>query len=239
MKKLIIFIFTCISFLSYAQNYQLTNHDGVPYTDGETIAVTITEADLDDWGGYAVDVILQNQTDIELFVRTLRENIALPTGMFAYVCFGYCDDSGEEFAMDCMVGEQEAYELHLKPNGKTGLCKFKIDFSTPEQNMTLFINVDVVPVGVQEYNNAKTSLSAFPNPTTVNSKVNVSYTLADKSCSHCLVIRNIMGVELLSKPLNPNDSKISIETSSLLPGIYFYAIESKNQVFIAKKLIVK
>jgi len=239
MKKLFFLLFICIFFASHAQNFQLTNHDGVPYSDGQTISETITEEDLNGLGEFVMEVVVQNLTGMELLVKTLRNNISLPTGMFAYVCFGVCDDSGET-AMDWTIdGKSEIYALHLKPNGITGLCKFKIDFKTPEQNMTLYIDIKVLTVGVPENNNSKVSLSAFPNPATVNSKVNINYTLADKNSRSLLVIRNIVGAEVLSMPLNSNENNISVETANLLPGIYFYAIENKNQIAIAKKLIVK
>jgi len=242
MKKLLTLLLISITLFSYAQQFQLTDPRGTTvYTNGEIILTTITEADLNDWGDYIVSVAVQNLTDTKFDMKTIRENVALPAGMFAYVCFGECDDSGLVLEMELPIesGDQASYDLHLRPLGNTGLSKFKIDFSTPGQNMSLYIHIDVKPVGVQEHSNIKASLSAFPNPVTVNSKVNVSYTLADKNSSHRLVIRNIVGAELLSMPLNPNENNISIETSSLLPGIYFYALENKNQVSIAKKLIVK
>ena len=242
MKKLILLIFTCISFWSYAQQFQLSDTKGsIFYTDGQTIAEQITEADLDDQGDYIVEVVVHNLTGTVLDVSTVRENIALPAGMLAFVCFGECDDpEGGQLTMNWPIEEKNmTFFLHVRPNGKTGLCQFKVDYITSAQKMTLFIDIQVGSVGVQEQNNAKVLLSAYPNPASVNSKVNVSYTLADKSSSHRLVIRNIMGADLLSMPLNPNDSKISVETTSLQPGIYFYAIENKNQISIAKKLIVK
>jgi len=240
MKKLLILVFTCISFWSYAQQFELTDLEGVPYADGDKITAIITEADLDESGDYIVEVEIQNLNPTPIDVSTVRENIALPAGMLAFVCFGECDDpEGEQLIMDWSVEKRMPFYLHVRPNGKNGLCQFKIDFISSEQKTALFFDIQVGPVGVQEQNNAKVSLSAYPNPAPVNSKVNVSYTLADKNSSHRLVIRNIMGADVLSIPLNPNDSKISVETASLQPGIYFYAIENKNQISIAKKLIVK
>ena len=242
MKKFLTLLLISITFFSYAQQFQLTDPRGTDiYSDGQTISATITAADLNDFGEYVVSVMIQNLSDIELDLKTLRENMALPTGIFAYVCFGICDDSGEVLAMDWPIegGDQASFDLHLKPNNHTGFCKFKIDFVAPEQKMTLYISIEVAHVGVQEQNNAKVSLSAFPNPAPVNSKVNVNYTLADKNSNNRLIIRNIVGAEVISMPLNSNENKISIEISSLVPGIYFYAIENKNQISIAKKLIVK
>ena len=242
MKKLITLLFISITFISYAQQFQLTDSRGtILYADGQTISSAITEADLDDLGDYILEVGVHNLTGAVLDVTTVRENIALPAGMQAFVCFGNCDEpTGELLTMSGSIEEESiTFFLHVRPHGKTGLCQFKVDYISSAQKMTLYFDIQVGPVGVQEQNNAKVSLSAYPNPATVNSKVNVNYTLADKNANHRLVVRNIVGAEVLNIPLNPNENRTSFETSSLLSGIYFYAIENKNQISIAKKLIVK
>jgi len=95
------------------------------------------------------------------------------------------------------------------------------------------------PLGIKGQKPDNVSLSAFPNPAPANSKVNVSYTLADKNDNNCLVIRNIMGAMVMSMPLNSYENNMAIDISNLKSGVYFYAIENKNHISIAKKLIVK
>ena len=241
-KRFLILFFVGLFFIGYAQQFQLTNSDGIPYSDGQTISATITENDLNSVNEFVTKILVENLLDTELNMRTYRTNMPLIEGMNAYVCFGSCDDiDGTMFGMDWMIseGEKESYDLHLRPNDKFGLCKFKIDFMTPEQSMTLFINIDMQPLGVKEQNSEKVSLSAYPNPVKAGSNVNVSYTLATQSNNNKLVIRNILGAEVMSMQLDPYETSVSINTSSLVQGVYFYAIENKNQISIAKKLIVK
>jgi hypothetical protein len=241
VKRTFILLFVGFSLFSYAQQqFQLTNVDGVPYSDGQTIFTRITEDNIED-GEFLTDIFVVNLTDEELEVRTYRTNIALAEGMNAYVCFGICDSpEGTTFGMDYPISERDtmAYTLHLRPNGNFGYCKFQIDFTVPGESMTLYVEVDLVHVGVKEQN-APASLNAYPNPAPANSTINVSYTLTDNSNNHRLVIRNIMGAVVMSMPLNVHENKITFEATELKSGVYFYTLESNNQISVAKKLIVK
>ena len=248
IKKLLFVLFVGVSFLGYAQNFQLTNNEGTPYTDGQIISIAINENDLaGSFQEFVLNINVENLTDDVLSVRTIRENVKLDAGVFAYVCFGDCDETGEQFMMmwDIESGENEKYSIHLSPNGHFGLSQFKIDFmnaETPEipgQFMTLYVNIDMQPLSVKEQNKDKVSLNAYPNPVASGSKVNISYTLPDKNISNKLIIRNILGSEVLSFPLNPNEKNIAIDTSPLVQGVYFYTIENNNHIYMAKKLIVK
>jgi hypothetical protein len=243
MKKLLALFFAGLSLIGYSQSFQLTNSEGISYTDEQLISITITENDLNSLGEFITEIFVKNLLDIPLDVRTYRTNISLIGGMNAYVCFGICDDpTGTMYAMNWlfMETEEETYALHLRPNGNTGLCIFQLDFMVPEEKtMTLYVEIDMQPLGVKEQNSEKVSLSAYPNPVVAGSNVNITYTLADKNNADKLVIRNILGATVMSIPLDPYEKSISIDTSPFVQGIYFYAIENKNQISIAKKLIVK
>ena len=242
MKKILtLLLIVGIALTSYAQKFQLTDPNGTPYTNGQTINIDITHEDLTAFDEYVVKITIKNTSTEDLNMRTIRENIAIAVGMFAYVCFGVCDETGEMLAMDCPIfeGGQDSFDLHLAPRGKFGLCQFKVDFMVPDESMTLYININVQELGVGVYDKKNASLSAFPNPTVAHSLLNVAYTLADRSHNNRLVVRNIVGGEVMNLPLNPNQNSITIDISSLVAGVYFYAIEDKKQIVIAKKLIVK
>jgi hypothetical protein len=245
MKKnlTLIFILTGIFIFGYAQKFQLTDLENNPYVDGQTISATITEDDLEPLNQFVTDLSVHNLTGTELEVITLRTNIALPEGIKALVCWKVCDESGEQLEMSNIIeGKEAPFSLHLLPKisgtFRTGFCKFKIDFTAEDESMTLFFEINVQPLGVKENSSTNLSLSAYPNPAPANSIINISYTLADRSDNR-LVIRNIMGAEVISMPLNLYDNMISVNIAALKPGVYFYAIENKNQISIAKKLIIK
>ena len=243
MKKLISLIFVCLFFWGYAQKFQITDSKGTPYNDGETISVAITEDDLNDDEEFIQAFEVKNLTESDLEVVSLRTNLELPDGMMAWVCYGVCfEDNVFQISWGISGNEKEDYALHLFPNELSGLCKFKIDFWSDEEQTDLFtLNVEITvgEVGIKENNNSSVSLNAYPNPVSVNSTLNITYHIPDGDMGNNLVIRNIFGAKVMSTPLNPYDNKITIETASLPSGVYFYAVENRNAISAAKKLIVK
>ena len=245
MKKLITLIFVSIFFLGYAQQIiQLTDIEGNPYSHGDEIRATITTNDLISVGEnleFPVEIMVYNQENYQLDVSTIRTNLSLVSGMQAYVCFGVCDETFELLEMEYPIEERSSllFSLHLIPNGFLGSNRFKIDFEAEGEITTLYIAIDMQHLSVKEQNKDKFSLNAFPNPVASGYKVNISYTLDDINHSNKLVIRNILGAEVMSFLLNPNEKNITVDTSPLVQGVYFYTIENKNHIYIAKKLIVK
>jgi len=242
IKRILVLLFVGLSIVSYAQQFQLVNKEGISYTDGEKISLSITENDLDVLGDFITEIFVKNLTDMELDVRTSRTNLNLVEGMNAYVCFGICDDpEGTMLAMNCLISENDSasYALHLRPNEKLGLCEFQIDFMVPGESMTLFVEINVTPLSIKESGNATVSLAAYPNPASASSTIHVSYTLANKNNTHHLKIRNIMGATVINLPLNPYENSITFDAAALKPGVYFYTIDNNNQTIAAKKLIVK
>ena len=104
--------------------------------------------------------------------------------------------------------------------------------------MTLFVNIELQPLGIKEPNLTNASITAYPNPAPANSIINVAYSITNHNEKQNLVIRNILGAEVLNMPLDPYENTISVDISTLKRGAYFYAIENKNQILIAKKLII-
>ena len=241
MKKTLCLLLISISLLGYAQNFQLTDSRGNPYENEYTISATITEEDLNFIGEYVTEITVQNLTDSELMVKTLRTNVAVVDEKLVYVCFGGCW-MYSKLDIDCLVEEESApFTLHLDTlvKEKFGRYYVKLEFWTAEDQadkITLYVDTEMVPLGVKEASTTNVSLSAYPNPAPSNSIINVSYSISN---NNSLIIRNLLGADVLNMPLNPHENKISIDVSTLKQGVYFYAIENKNQILIAKKLIVK
>jgi len=251
MKKnftlLTFLLFVGISLLSYAQTFQLTDLLSNPYTHEEIISKTISEVDLDIiTGDYVTDIEIVNLTDLELNIQTIRTNIVMAEGMSAYVCAGILCQPDDVFNIDFPIESNASviYSLHLRVkdiiNGSLhyGLCKFQLDFMAEGEKMTLFVEIDMPKLGVNDHNYANWSL-VYPNPVSANSFINVAYLISDNTENLNLIIRNIMGAEVLNMPLDPCNSKAAVDISTLTVGTYFYAIENKNQILITKKLIVK
>ncbi|MCL2291057.1 MAG: T9SS type A sorting domain-containing protein [Bacteroidetes bacterium] len=241
MKKLITLLFVGLFLSSFAQKFQLTDSEGNPYTNGQTIYATITVHDWHPIGDYRLNITMENLTASALEMDTRCTAIELIEGAAVEVCLDGCL-SGEiiEISTEIPEGGAKIYPLHiLFPDNTFGLNRFKLEFMAGGETITLHAIIDMCGVGVKEQNNANVSLSAFPNPAPANSKINVSYTLADKNDKHRLVVRNILGAAVMDMPLNSYENNISIDASTLKSGVYLYTIETKNQISITRKLIVK
>jgi hypothetical protein len=241
MKKVFILLFVGISLLSYAQKFQLTDPNDNLYTNGQTITLGITENDLNIIGEFITVFNVKNLTDNNLNIKTTRTDLVLIDEMTVNLCVGvscYPDDVFEVTYVVEAVGTEE-FSFHLIPNGKFGLCKFKLDFETDGQSMILFLNIDMQHLGIKENNNQISTLSAFPNPVSIDEKINISYSIINNNEKQNLVVRNVLGTTIMTMSLNSDEHNIYIDPATLKSGLYFYAIENKNQIVVAKKLIVK
>ena len=140
------------------------------------------------------------------------------------------------------AGKHDEYTLHIYPRGGYGLCKFKLEFWTEENQMDLFmlfVEIDYLELAVNDNNNTPVSLWAYPNPASPNSTITISYTLSEKNMGQQLSIKNILGATVMNIPLNAFENTVSIDASSLKSGIYFYGIENNNHLSLVKKLIIK
>jgi hypothetical protein len=240
MKKLLILLFVSISILGYAQQFQLSDPKGNPYFDGHIFSETITVNDLNPTGAYEINIKITNLTaeEFQIFIKCTM--IEMVEGMDVEACLGVCAIMFDSVINNNAIiegGGNALYEFHLKPGDLFGMNKFVFEFMVGEEIVTLYANINMTPVGVAEFaQNA--SLSAYPNPASANAPVTISYTLTDNT-DHHLVIKNILGAAIANIPLSPYENKVVLDASLLKSGVYFYAIENRNQISIAKKLIVK
>jgi hypothetical protein len=242
MKKIFVLLFISMSLIGYAQKFQLTDLEGNSYTNGQTIVLGITENDLNPIGEFIADFKVKNITDNRLRMQTTRTDIVLIEGMIVSLCVGDLCYPSDVYSVDpytIEAGKSENVAFHLTPNNKFGLCQFKLDFETEGEMITLYLNIDMQHLGIKENNNSTFTLSAFPNPASEDSRINISYSITDLNGKQNLVIRNVLGTAVMTMSLNPYENSTYIYPSTLKSGIYFYSIENKKQISIAKKLIVK
>jgi hypothetical protein len=245
MKKLLTLLFIGVLSWGYAQNFQLKDAQGNTFIDGQTIAASITEDDLDILGEFVIKINVHNLTSNVLEMNTLRTNVALNEKLSTYVCFLYCYDDDLEIPGEIEAGEIDEYSLHLVPDTcycYFGLNQFILEFWSEEnQNdkITLYVNIDMTPLGVKDLSKNNVSLSIYPNPAPAHSLLNLSYTITEKTDEYRLIIRNILGAPIINLPLNSYENCISVDISTLASGVYICTIENKNQISVSKKLIVK
>ena len=90
--------------------------------------------------------------------------------------------------------------------------------------------------GITEENASLGSLSdAYPNPASANFTVN--YTLTTFSKSE-IAVYDLFGKKLIETQLPRVEGSVTINTSSLPPGVYFYSLMVANQRAVTKRLVI-
>lgn len=90
--------------------------------------------------------------------------------------------------------------------------------------------------GITEQNATLGSLSdAYPNPAGANFSVNYAMTTFSKSE---IAIYDLFGKKLMETQLPRAEGTITINTSSLTPGVYFYTLLVNNERAATKRLII-
>ena len=92
-------------------------------------------------------------------------------------------------------------------------------------------------VGLNEAGIGPTVLSnGYPNP--ANSQVTIGYSVP-AGTDGTIVIRDVLGSAKKTVRLDAASGKVSINTSDLSSGIYFYSLEVNGKTAQTKKLVVR
>lgn len=90
--------------------------------------------------------------------------------------------------------------------------------------------------GIKEQSKAKGHLSdAYPNPASANFSFNYQLNEFSKST---LVIQDVVGKKIQEIDLHAKEGLITINTSQLSPGIYFYSLIMNGRQQATKKIVV-
>lgn len=98
------------------------------------------------------------------------------------------------------------------------------------------------PVGIEndKINNSAQQVIIYPNPASTNIHIKfnneVNQSAGNKDEKNTLSIRNIIGVELLSKQIRNGESDVDV--SNLQNGLYFMGITTSNNQSLNTKLII-
>ena len=88
------------------------------------------------------------------------------------------------------------------------------------------------------FSNDKITISNFyPNP--ANEYAMVDYVLSPSVNEAKLVFYNVLGSEVTGYPLEKNERKMTIRTSEIANGIYFYQLYVDGKTLATKKLLVR
>jgi hypothetical protein len=99
------------------------------------------------------------------------------------------------------------------------------------------VNAVYGTTGINPINENKSYLGqSYPNPT--NSNTTISYALAQNTKTATLNITNELGQVILQKELVKDANTITIPTSKMTAGIYYYFINNDGSRSVTKKMVV-
>ena len=109
---------------------------------------------------------------------------------------------------------------------------------SPDDSVYATVNVGTL-VGVDDYGSMRENriLDIYPNP--ANTNTTLAYSLENGSGSAKIVVRNVLGSEMMEVWLKGSTGKVIFPVSQMNSGIYFYSLVVDGQVQSTQKLIVK
>ena len=103
--------------------------------------------------------------------------------------------------------------------------------------VSVTIKYTTFPVGIEDANMHQTVLSnAYPNPAGANA--GFSYSMSTGS-QGAILVRDILGAPLQRIQLQAASGKVTLNTTNLGDGVYFYSLSTDGKTDNTKKLIIR
>jgi hypothetical protein len=246
MKKLLlsVYLISAMAFFGYSQNLTLSDIHG-PIAANSTIIQSgtpdsvelITYLNVKNIGGSALNVLCKK-------VEFTMIDSAEITMCWAGLCYpastfvspnAQLIDAGQTNTEFIAHYTQIAYN-HFKP-GESVVRWVFYDRSNVNDSVSVTIKYTTFPLGIEEANTRQAMISnAFPNP--ANTTASFNYAIPSGSQGK-IIIRNLIGSTVQTEQVPSFAGKMTINTSSLSDGIYFYSLMLDGKISQTKKLVVK
>ncbi len=248
MKKLILFtyIILFISFAALSQSLSLI-YNGNPVTYNDSVIQMSGNA------LYTVAlnglVVKNKSTSGTVTVKVKKVIIDTLAGTTNSICFGincypasvYVAPSASDPPVTIAVGATNtSFTGDYVPNGIAGATTVRyVFFNSSNVNDTASVKVIYNGLsGIEEIHKSEIVFhDAYPNPS--NSFTTINYTLPKQTSSASIVIRNILGSEVMVSNLEELSGRKTINTSDLKDGIYFYSLLINDKIYYTRKLVVR
>ncbi|MDA9262206.1 T9SS type A sorting domain-containing protein [bacterium] len=247
IKKLLsIAAIACFS-NSMAQNIELRIHNGTALINGTTITLTDTlENDNNQDVAAEIDMTSKFTSSTDVKVKRYEITTTAPLSENA-ICWGVCTpnilwgakalDTTDHIPM--VLNDKVTFSGHVYPRLHSGITTFKYvwyDVSNPNDSAWVNVNFDVQnpnAVGIEEVQK-ETSIKIFPNPAT--DFVNVA--IASNEVNKKIEIIDLLGKVVYSNSVAEDNTKLRVNTSNFLPGVYFVSITSNNKSIRTSKIVI-
>lgn len=142
---------------------------------------------------------------------------------------------------DCSAGQHE-FDVYFNPHGIPGSGSCTVTMSYQSTSISQDFGVVADPVGIRQISSIVKEFKLnqnYPNPFNPTTKIEFSI---PKSNYVDLRVYDILGREvktLLSEQLNPGEYEIEFDAKNLASGMYYYRLQSGDNVSVKKMTLVK
>jgi hypothetical protein len=181
------------------------------------------------------------------FDVTFRITYNLPAGWEAGLCdWHLCHGVGiDSITTSCPSGQNDMYvyfapDLATQGAGYVTITLKKV--SNPSENYTVTFGASTHPVSIKQINEVVEGFKLnqnYPNPFNPNTKIGFAI---PKAGYVDLRVYDILGREvkvLLSQQLNIGEYEIEFDAKNLASGMYYYRLQTNDNVSVKKMTLVK
>jgi hypothetical protein len=241
MKKLVLFFFLgfIAALIVNAQSLQLSDSTG--FLPNDTTIFKYGSPSADEILSY---VFVKNTTNSPVSVNVKKVQLSTAQGTMNLLCWGLCFDTSvyvthDPIVIDAGRTDSTSFSAHYLPNGTpAGITKMRYVFFNADNSadsVCVNITFSTYPQGLKDMANP-TLVSAYPNP--ANGVVNFTCLLPQNSEGK-LEIRNLLGSVVKEVPVTSLSGKITINTSDLADGVYFYTFLTNGNQVATRKLVIR
>lgn len=243
MKKIILSL--CLAYLTFFYGYSqmnLTLSDSLGALPNDTTIVRTGSDTLAEIDSY---IFVKNNSANTIHVKVKKVELSLIHGTLNYFCWGLCYQNNVYVSRDSIdirsgTTNKTDFSGHYSPLDSVGVSIIRYVFF--DQNIladTVCVNVkyDTRLLGIDNtLPKNSNNISVYPNP--ADNFTSFVYKL-EQGTSASVAIRNILGSIVKEINLNDPEGKITVNTSDLGDGIYFYSLIENGFSKSTRKLIVK
>jgi hypothetical protein len=240
MKKyLLLFCLTVIAALfTFSQSFQLSDSTGPLANNATVVKYGLPSAD-----EIISYVFIKNTTASPIAVKVKKVELMALHGTMNLYCWGLCYTpeifvSPDSIVIDPGMTNTTDFSGHYLPNGMVGISTIRyvfFDINNPSDTVCVNIDFSTYPQGIKDLRGVSLS-SAYPNP--VDDMVNFSVS-APQGSDAKLIIRNLLGSVVRETAIDGTTGKLTINTSDLAEGVYFYTFFVNGNSRVTKKLVIR
>ncbi|MFP4288109.1 MAG: T9SS type A sorting domain-containing protein [Bacteroidales bacterium] len=194
------------------------------------------------------NIFFSNETDQTAYVFVRKEEIDIQEGSSVTFCWNdFCftpvvSDVEKPLALE--PGESSSdtdFYSEIYPEGATGESIVQFEFYSDRDDFEPVVVTIVYVVSssthVSESHSFQWSISdPYPNP--ARNFTRIDYHIPSSTNDARLVLRDLVGKQVLDVPLSSEKNQIQIPTNQLNNGLYIYSLIYREKIYESKRLLI-